>query len=139
MTTYAEIYDLFLSKISDFDLLEEYNVSPDNAEDELKGYLKSALPKFTYCSKDLFDRDDTLAQFNFTLSPMEQEIISIWMLAEYLSPKIFKTELLETNLGSKDFKLYSPANQIKEVRELKESIVKEVNLLMIEYYYRQGV
>lgn len=139
MTTYAEIYDLFLSKISDYDLLEEYAVAPDNAEDELFGYLKSAIPKFTYSVKDLTDRDDTLKQFNINLIPMEQEILSKWMLVEYLSPKIFKTELLETNLGSKDFRLFSPANQIKEIRELKIYLEKEVNLLMVEYYYRQGV
>lgn len=138
MTPYSSIFDLFLSKIEDYEIKNDILTDPDFANEILLGFLKSAIPKFTYSTKDLSDRDDTLLQFNIDLSSMEQEILSTLMVVEYLSPKILRTDLLENNLGSKDFRQYSPANQIKEVRELRESIKTEANSLMVEYYYRQG-
>ncbi|MFO1442804.1 hypothetical protein KDN24_06195 [Bacillus sp. Bva_UNVM-123] len=102
-------------------------------------FLKSAIPKFTYSVKDLSNRDDILLQFNFILSEIEKEILATLMVVEYLSPKILRDEFLESRLGSKDYREFSPANQLKELKDLRKIFKDEANLLMIEYYYRQGI
>lgn len=139
MTTYEDVYSLFLSKIEDFDIKNTMELDYELGQELLNDFLKSSITKFTYCVKNLFDRDDNFGQFNIELSEMEKEILSTLMVVEYLSPKILRDELLENNLSSKDYRLFSPANQIKEVRELRELYKSEANSLMIEYYYRQGL
>lgn len=134
-TLYEEIFERFTSKIEDYDLLGMFQ---DEIEEILADFLRSSIPKFTYCAKDLANRDDVLKQFNIELIDMEKEILSLLMVVEYLSPKIIRSELLEQRLGSKDFQLWSPANQLKETRELRESAKNEAKNLMVEYYYLYG-
>lgn len=138
-TSYYEIYDLFLRKINDFFILNQLENNIEFANDLLMGYLRSAIPKFTYSSKDLSKRNDELFQFEYTLTDMEKEILAVLMIVEYLSPKIIRDEFLENRLGSKDYNEFSPANQLKQLRELSKGVMDDANLLMIEYYYRQGV
>ncbi len=138
-TSYELIYSIFLGKIEDFDIKEQLELEYDIAQELLFDFLRSAIPKFTYSIKDLSNRDDLFNQFNLVLNDMEKEILATLMVVEYLSPKILKDELLENHLGSKDYRIFSPANQLKEVRELRESFKSEANSLMVEYYYRQGL
>lgn len=139
MTPYSEIYEIFLGKIEDYEIKKKLELEFEFAQEMLFDFLRSAIPKFTYSTKDLSNRDNTLLQFNIQLTDMEKEILSTLMIVEYLSPKILRDEYLENHLGSKDYRTFSPANQLKEVKELRESIKSEANSLMIEYYYRQGL
>lgn len=139
MTAYEEIYARFLGKIEDYEIQEKLQLEYEFVQELLYDFLKSSIPKFTYSVKDLSNRDDTLLQFNIQLTDMEQEILSTLMVVEYLSPKILRDELLEDKLGSKDFRIFSPANLLKEVRELRQTFKSEANSLMIEYYYRNGM
>lgn len=136
-TTYDEIYNLFLNKINDYFIKKQLETNLSFAKDILLGYLQSAIPKFTYCVKDLDDRDDVVSTFNIKLNSMEKEILSSLMVVEHLTPKIIRDEYLENRLGSKDYSEFSPANQLKQLRELKSEFVSSANTLMLEYYYRQ--
>lgn len=138
-TSYDDIFDLFLNKINDYYIKNQIEINITFANEILLGYLKSAIPKFTYSTKELSKRDDTLFQFNIELNDFEKEILSILMVVEYLSPKMLREEFLQDRLGSKDYNSHSPANQLKQLQELKKNVTSEANLLMIEYYYRQGV
>lgn len=139
MTTYDEIFGLFLSKVEDFEIQNKLQMEIDFAKEMLFDFLRSAIPKFTYSTKDLSNRDDTLLQFNIALTDMEKEILSTLMVVEYLSPKIIRDEYLESYLGSKDYKTFSPANLLKELKDLRKTFKDEANSLMVEYYYRQGI
>lgn len=138
-TSYEEIYDLFLNKIHDYYIKNQIETNIDFAKDIMLGYLRSSIPKFSYCDVDLSNRDDTLNQFNVNLSDIEKEVLSILMVVEYLSPKMLREEFLQNRLGSKDYNSHSPSNQLNQLRELKKDVVNDANLLMTEYYYRQGV
>lgn len=139
MTPYSKIFDVFMGKINDREMENMYKKDPLLFQKILVDFLKSALPKFTYCVKDLTDRDDNLLEFNMTLTQLEIEILAILMLAEYFNPKINRDEYLLNRLGSKDYSLFSPTNQLKELKDLRKVYINEANLLMIEYYYRQGI
>ncbi|MED4883904.1 hypothetical protein [Bacillus smithii] len=139
MTPYDEIYELFLSKIEDYALKNDLQNDLQFAKEKMFDWLKSAIPKFTYCTKDLSQRDEVNQAFTETLNDMEKEILSTLMVVEYLSPKVLRSEYFETYLGSKDFANYSPANQLKQVNNLKKSIKEEADSLMIQYYFMQDV
>ena len=138
-TSYSEVFVSFLDKINDYYIKNQLETNPVFADEILLGYLRSAIPKFTYSVKDLSKRDDVLFQFNICLSDMEKEILSTLMIAEHLSPKINSEDYVYNKIGSKDYNQHSPSNQLKQLRELRKGIIDEANLLMIEYYYRQGV
>ena len=50
MTNLSDIYDIFLSKISDYNLI---NLLPEEIDEELLGYFKSARTKFYKCKTRL--------------------------------------------------------------------------------------
>ncbi|WP_257645262.1 hypothetical protein [Bacillus velezensis] len=131
-TPFEEIYGFFLPKLTDYSFL---NISDQDLADTLEPLLRSSSIKFRRCKKDLTDRDQELKQFNEDLSDEEKEILACFMVVEYLTPKIVTADLLHQTLSSKDFKLYSQANHIKEIRELRNLIKKEAEGLMVQYTY----
>lgn len=130
-TSYENIYSRFLPKITDYSYL---NLTNEEINENLETFLKSSIIKFRYCDK-LSDRDETVKQFNKDLTEEEQEILSILMCVEFLTPKILTDDLLKQTLNSKDYRLYSQANHIKEIRTLRETFQKEANNLMILYTF----
>jgi hypothetical protein len=134
-TPFSDVYAFFTSKISDYSFLKLTQIE---LEDNLENYLNSASVKFRRCKKDLSDKDKANNQFNIDLSDEEKEILSTLMIVEYLSPKLVTSDLLQQQLGTKDYKLYSQANHIKEIRELRDLYKKEANQLMMDYSYLNG-
>lgn len=139
MTPYTSVFELFMSKINDQEMKSIYQNDSLFFQELLVDFLKSAIPKFTYCTQDLTLRDDITLKFNIELSEMEKEILAIFMLAEYYNPKINRDEYLLNRLGSKDYNQFSPSNQLAQLKDLRKIYLNEANLLMLEYYYRQGV
>lgn len=137
-TSYKEIYERFLNKIEDFEIMENIIEDADFAERMMLGYLKSAISKYVYNTQDYSQRDDTSQEFYLTLSELEKEILAILMVVEYLSPKMIRLENIEQRLGSSDFKQYSPANLLKELQNIKKSTASEANDLMVLNYFRDG-
>lgn len=133
-TSYQEIYSRFTPKITDYSFV---NLSDDEVEEYFETFMKSSIIKFRYCDK-LSDRDETLKQFNKDLTDEEQEILSILMCVEYLTPKLLTDDLLKQTLNSKDYSLYSQANHVKEIRELRAKYQQEVNSLMILYTFTKS-
>ena len=138
-TTYDEVYGLFTPKIKDIYFRQQLEFNFEFAEILMLGYLKYAIPRFTYCVKNLSLRDDDTGRFEIELSDMEKEILATFMVASYLNPKINSDDYLLRQLGSKDYIQFSPNNQLKELKDLQKNTIDEANLLMIEYYYRQGL
>lgn len=131
-TPFKEIYDRVYNKISDYSFTK---LTQDEVEDVLESFLLSALVKFKTCKKDLSNRNLTLKQFNEDLTDEEKEILAILICVEYLTPKLITDELLQQRLSTKDYNLYSQANQIKEIRKLRDKFKSEANQMMINYSY----
>jgi hypothetical protein len=131
-TSYDLIFDRFLSKITDYELAE---LTTDDLRNELIKYLKSAISDFKYVTKDLSNRDDELNQFNISLNDQEQEILANLMLIHWLNPHILRLENIRNELGNKDFRVYSPANFLDKLINLKQLLVSEVNQKLVFYYF----
>jgi hypothetical protein len=132
VTPYSTLYDSFLSKITDYDLISQFD---DDLETIMHKYLIGACAEFTQCKQDLTNRDDTLAQFNVTLTDLEIKIISTIMINEWLNPLINNIMLLKQYLSSSDFKAYSQSAHLKEIQSLKYNNQDEVEKLIGRYSY----
>jgi len=131
MTSFEEIYDIFLSQINDPVFVEF------DEDDELKyRYLLNSIPKFRKCKQDLSDRDDK--QFNVTLTDEEKLILGTLMVIEYLNPQIVAQEHLRQFLNSKDFKMSSQGNHLEKLLAMFKAKKREVDKLIIDYTYNNG-
>jgi hypothetical protein len=136
MTKMEEIYDSFLSKISDYSFLSD-TITEQDINEELFAYFKTARTKFYRCNNPLDTVEDELGDLEFTvdLHPMEIEVLTVLMIVEYLKPQMITSETLKQSLSDKDFKIYSQASQLREIRLLYQAMKTEANKLITEYTY----
>ncbi|MER2007483.1 MAG: hypothetical protein ABS939_08515 [Psychrobacillus sp.] len=135
MTALAEVYDSFLSAISDYSFLSE-DITEEEINEELFDYFKKARTKFYRCKNSLkLDKSEDGEVFTVELHPMEIEVLSTLMLAEYVKHKMIATETLSQSLSDKDFKIYSQASQLREIRLLYSRLKSDASKLITEYTY----
>lgn len=136
MTTIEELYDSFLSQISDYSYLSD-TITQSEIDDDLFGYFKKARTKFYRCKNSLEVVENELGQQVFTcdLHPMEIEVLSTLMLVEYIKPKLVTDETIKQSLSDKDFKIYSQASQLREMRLLYKALKSDSSKLITEYTY----
>lgn len=130
-TPYEKLYANLLPKFRSYEipLMTELEVKQN-----LHDYIIPAASKFTICKKNLDDRDDSLEVFNETLSNDEIEIISNFMIIEYIDSTYIRTPtLLKVNLSSSDFNSYSPANMLDKLNAMQTRYRKENETLLSRY------
>lgn len=135
MTAYNVIYERFLSKVESYDLLNMMIEDEDLVKREMKRYLDSAIARTLYFESDLTDTDDEQEKFQSSLSNHEIESLALLMVAAYLEPKINSENLIYHTLGSKDYNSYSPANHLRQLRTLEESVSEKAHDLMFANYF----
>ena len=131
-TPYETIYNRALSKIEDPQLAM---LPEEDLEEMLHGYLMSAIAKHRKCEHDLSDRDEELKQFNFDLSDLEIEIISILMTREWISQRLHSVTNVMQVFGGKEEKWFSQSSHIKELREMDDRLRLEAQQLSRDYSY----
>lgn len=132
MTSYETIYTRALSKIDDPVLIQ---LPEEDFENMLYGWLMSAIAKHRKCTHDLSDRDDKLKHFNADLTDIEQEILAILMVREWLAPQLHSVTMTSQVFGGKEEKFYAQANHLSELRELDEKLRLEAQQLSRDYTY----
>lgn len=136
MTPFQDIYEIFLNKITNYSYL---NLDVNVVESEMKKFLRSSISRFKpYCQNDLENRDDTLDTFNLDLSSLEKEILALMMVYEWTNRYVLSEEFLVQRLGTKDYQIYSPANHLEKLIDLRSSIQKEIDDLINLYYYTES-
>ena len=120
-TTFEEVFDLFLSKVIDFDFVK---LSQGDLNEELIQKLKSSLPK---CEFEDVELNLSKEEFTRVLTGLESEAISYWLVYEWITPMVNNVELFKTSLGSRDYIEFSKANHLKEMREIKKDSYSDAN------------
>jgi hypothetical protein len=133
-TNFSEVYEFFMSKISDYSFL---NLTQSEIEDDLFVYMRSAVTKFRNCKVNLKDRDDTLKQFNVDLTDDEKDVLATLMIVEYLRPQIVTSKLYKQSMSDSDFKIYSQQSHLKGVTDLYNLMKRESNQLITDYSFRE--
>jgi hypothetical protein len=135
MTKVSELYDSFLSKISDYTFIS-MSRTDNEVEEELFGYLKSAIRKFQRrCRQDLTISEDTDGDKAFlsTLTYEEEDVLVAIMLVEYLKPQVLSSDTIRQNMSDKDFQVYSQANHLRELGLVYRQFRGEARALLLEY------
>ena len=132
MTQYSTLYAKCLSKIEDPTLAM---LPEEDLENMLHGYLMSAIAKHRKCEHDLSDRDEELKQFNFDLSDLEIEILSILIVREWISQRLHSVTTVMQTFSGKETNFYSQSSHIKELREMDDRLRLEAQQLSRDYSY----
>ena len=136
MTLFETIYDEFLSNITDYDIVQ-YD------EGVRLALLRQLLGKSVYdfkevCQHDLEGIDEEEQAFTETLTDSEIKVLSIGMNYYWVSQKILNSDNLKPFLSTKDFYLASPANMLRALKELRDSLKDDFNQAIIKYSYDNG-
>lgn len=133
-TSYQEIYDLFVRKITDFNLMIQ---DDEDIEQLCYKYLESAIANFMFCKHDLSKRD--IGKFNggfhSTLNIQEKEILSLLMIVEWLTPQIYNITLIKQFVGDSEFNMTSQANHLDKLSQLKQQAIEDSEKLITLYTY----
>ena len=130
-TSYDLIFPKFMHEINDFDLTS-LNESQMKVENKLT--LSKAVTLFKKC-KQVLTRDDTTETFTNTLTEEEMWILADYIRKVWLDEKINNGELLKLRLTDKDFKTFSPADQLGTMNKIKTVYDKELKLKVNDYLY----
>jgi hypothetical protein len=136
-TLYDEIYDLALVTIRDYKLDELYTLSPTDFGTYMEGFLIRAIPKFTNCSTNLDDRDDTLKKFNNTLSGIEKNILAELTIITWFEREVQNVTQFNLHLNDTDFKRYAESNNLKEKQNYLAHLREVVAQDMVSYELKQ--
>lgn len=140
-TSYSELYNIFLNRITDYDLpvFEE-----TDREAVLHNLLINSCSKFQRICKrashiDLYNRDETLKQFNDKLSDEQIDIITTGMIVEWIKPKYYLDENMRNVLNTKDYNMAaSPVNVLGGVRNTYLQVKQEFEAMMNKYSFVNG-
>lgn len=125
-TPYEKVYNRFLQKITDFNLMEldDYTLN-----DMLKGWLSSAIVNTRKREHDLSLRDDEIQEFSEDLSELEIELLALGMKLAWIDQSLNSTELTLMMIGGKEEKYYSQASHLSELRGLRTDTMLEMQKL----------
>lgn len=130
-TPYEKLYDNLLPKFRSYDIPL---MTTEEVKDYLHDFLIPAISRFHVCRKNLNDRDDTLQRFNVELSDIEIEILSNYLLIEYIDSEYIRVPtVLKVSLASTDFKSYSSANFLDKLMVMHKTYVAENETLLSRY------
>lgn len=108
----------FLEKITERDLLA---LAPQERDETVLGYMKRAISGFKKnCRYDLTTtRDDENRIFDVEIDGEDldevADIVSEGMIVQWLKPYVYRQELLENAINTRDFTTYSPAELLMRV------------------------
>lgn len=119
-TPYTTVYDSFMSKITDDMYLE---ISPEETILLQKELFESAIHWFEFPRFNSSARNND--EFTIDLTPEEVNIISTYMVVEWLGQQLATIELTRMKYSGTDFKFTSQANHMAKLSALKDQYIKD--------------
>ena len=122
-TTFQEMYDFFLSGITDDMFME---MTKEDTEAMLQEILVAAVPRFEFPRwGHPFDLDLENKVFTTTLTIEEKIIIRYFMISEWLSFQLANVDLVRQKYSSSDFSFTSQASHMKQLTNLKQEYERQ--------------
>lgn len=148
-TTYSSIYDAFLDKITDPDLL---SLADDDQNEIKRNYLEYAVKKCQRFvgdidlnarvvvdvdpSSEYYDEDNPYEEaFEADLSNDVIVMLTQYMVVAWLGPYINNADLLRLHMSTKDFNTTSPANLVEKIGERFDEARRRARSLRNEYTF----
>lgn len=145
-TPFSMIYDSFLSKVTDDMFME---LSELDTYRMLRELLNTAMHKFEFPRFDITDYEDEYVEdegtycgvesdnvevtcfyiagghFNAGLTPEEINILSTYMIVEWLGQQLASIENVRMKYSGSDFKFTSQANHMAKILQMKTDYERE--------------
>ena len=145
-TPFSIVYDSFLSKITDDMFMELTELDTFRL---LENLLKSAMQKFEFPRVDIFDYEENYVNdigtyegvesdneevpaiiyseghFNCKLTDEEINILSTYMIVEWLGQQLASVENTRMKYSGSDFKFTSQANHMAKIKKKKKDYERE--------------
>ena len=135
-TKFTEIYNRAMFRFADYEFLL---IDANKRDEILRNFLMSAQADFVHsCAVDLTDYDLEKGQYNVELGDEEQEILALGVAYYWLSNRVINSEHLHNIMARKDYNTYSPANLLREMSSIRETLRKEFRGKINEYSFRHG-
>ena len=122
MTTFREIYDSFLGKITDDMYLE---LTQEDTEKMLFELFEKSLHFFEFPRVDIYDYNTDLEEYNIILSREEINIISTYMVVCWLGQQLASVENVRMKYSGSDFKFTSQANHMAKIQAMRKEYERE--------------
>lgn len=131
----------FLSKITEYEFI---SISDSERTEIIDGYMKRAITSFNkICVFDLISAaNDETREFDVDI-PSEDideivEIVSEGMVVQWLKPYLYKQEIMESILNTRDFTTYSPAELLLRVGNAYKNAQKDYIQMVREYSFNHN-
>ena len=121
-TLFTKVYDAFFRKITEDMYME---LTKEDTESMVQELLLSALSWFEFPRVDINDYDLATGCFNVALSLDEINIISTYMVKEWLGQQLASVENTRMKYSGSDFKFTSQANHMAKLKNLVETYKQE--------------
>ena len=121
-TLFTKVYDAFFRKITEDMYME---LTKEDTENMVQELLLSALSWFEFPRVDINDYDLAAGCFNVALSLDEINIISTYMVKEWLGQQLASVENTRMKYSGSDFKFTSQANHMAKLKNLVETYKQE--------------
>lgn len=129
-TTFNEIYDNFMTTITDYRLIALYNTSTTDFETYLSAWLIQSIPKFTNCDQSL---SYSGTSFDETLDQKNIDILILLMKQRWFAKELENILQMTNVVTDRDFKMYSQSQNMKEKRERLMTLQEEVSQEIVDY------
>ena len=134
-TTFMDIYERAIFRFMDYDFMR---LDVQDREDILDRYLFSAIGELSVVIPAVanFDRDTKSFEDDF-----DNEVIELLALGVdyyWFSAKLQNSEILRNSLSTKDFTYFSPANLMRELRNVRNDLKAEYKSAIAIYSYNHG-
>ncbi|MBQ0142050.1 MAG: hypothetical protein KBT06_04500 [Prevotellaceae bacterium] len=116
-TPFSKVFSSFESKVTDDMFLEMDKTETFSREKE---FLVNALHWFEFPRQDIFDIDTDIDMFAVDLTREEINIISEYMVVEWLKSQIAIVDVTRMQYTGADFKMTSQANHMAKLKNMAE-------------------
>lgn len=139
-TKFSEVYERAVFKFTDYAFLDTVDTESTQIKKNVLGkYLLAAIADFQHgCNVDLNDYDLKTETFNKELTNEIIDILSDGVAYHWLEAKAMNSELFRNIIHNSDYKSYSPANLLKEIKELRDAMRKAFKGKINTYSFRFG-
>ena len=133
-TSFKEIYDRFLGKITD-DMYLEW--TREDTLKDMKNILLDAIPGFEFPRFPLYDYDPNAETFGCHLTSEEVNIFALLMYNTWLQRQVASIENTRMKYSGADFKMTSQANHLAKLMELKREAERQAHHMQRLYKRRK--
>lgn len=143
MTTFYEIYDLFLRNVIDVYFID-YETE-EISYDDLQNILYSAIVRFKHPKKDIRDIDleyyndeGVVGKFNIELDLEEKELLVGYMGIKWAENKLKKGRITELQYTGSDAKVINIKTYIEGIQAILDTLTEQVKILNNNYHSHSG-